>query len=73
MGFYAPTSRFGSPEDLMYFIDRCHQHQLAGIQDWVPAHFPKDGAGLNFFDGTQLYALLIMNMALNNLQFLTGV
>ncbi len=56
LGFYAPTSRFGSPEDLMYFIDTCHQNQLAVILDWVPAHFPKDGAGLNFFDGTDLYA-----------------
>ncbi len=56
MGFYAPTSRFGTPEDLMYFIDQCHQNQLAVILDWVPAHFPKDGAGLNFFDDTQLYA-----------------
>lgn len=56
MGFYAPTSRFGTPDDLMYFIDKCHQNQLAVILDWVPAHFPKDGAGLNFFDGTHLYA-----------------
>ncbi len=56
LGFYAPTSRFGSPEDLMYFIDKCHQNQLAVILDWVPAHFPKDGAGLNYFDGTELYA-----------------
>ncbi len=56
LGFYAPSSRFGSPEDLMYFIDQCHQHQLGVILDWVPAHFPKDGAGLNYFDGTHLYA-----------------
>ncbi|GAB6192829.1 1,4-alpha-glucan branching protein GlgB [Desulfocastanea catecholica] len=56
LGFYAPTSRFGTPEELMYFIDQCHRHGLAVILDWVPAHFPKDGAGLNFFDGTHLYA-----------------
>jgi len=56
LGFYAPTSRFGNPEDLMYFVDQCHHNQLGVILDWVPAHFPKDGAGLNFFDGTHLYA-----------------
>jgi 1,4-alpha-glucan branching enzyme len=55
IGFYAPTSRFGSPTDFKAFVDRCHQHGIGVILDWVPGHFPKDAHGLAQFDGTALY------------------
>lgn len=65
-GFYAATSRYGTPEELMYLIDYCHQHEIGVILDWVPCHYCRDAHGLSYFDGNYCYESAYQNVAVNH-------